>query len=80
MLVKQPYYIKTKMYIIYTFLGSIVEPCYIQNSVITNRVIKRLMCSRLGGSGTEAGSGWLMMIWVELVVVEYWYLGLREML
>ena len=27
------------------FLGSIVEPCYIQNSVITNRVIKRLMCT-----------------------------------
>ena len=25
-------------------MGSIVEPCYIQNSVITNRVIKRLMC------------------------------------
>ena len=24
--------------------GSIVEPCYIQNSVITNRVIKRLVC------------------------------------
>ena len=26
------------------FLGSIVEPCYIQNSVITNRVIKGLLC------------------------------------
>ena len=30
--------------IIYTFLGSIFEPCYIQNRVITNRVIKRLKC------------------------------------
>ena len=30
--------------IIYTFLGSIFEPCYIQNRVITNRVIKRLWC------------------------------------
>ena len=31
-------------YIIYTFLGSIFEPCYIQNRVITNHVIKRLCC------------------------------------
>ena len=30
--------------IIYTVLVSIFEPCYIQNSVITNRVIKRLEC------------------------------------
>ena len=30
--------------IIYTFLGSIFEPCYIQNRVITNHVIKRLKC------------------------------------
>ena len=30
--------------IIYTFLGSILEPCYIQNHVITDRVIKRLKC------------------------------------
>ena len=30
--------------IIYTFLGSIFEPCYIQNLVITNRVIQRLKC------------------------------------
>ena len=30
--------------IIYTFFGSIFEPCYIQNSVITNHVIKRLEC------------------------------------
>ena len=28
--------------IIYTFLGSIFEPCYIQNCVITNCVIQRL--------------------------------------
>ena len=27
--------------IIYTFLGSIFELCYIQNCVITNRIIKR---------------------------------------
>ena len=33
--------------IIYTFLGSIFEPCYIRNCVITNRVIKRLKCIRL---------------------------------
>ena len=26
-------------------LGSSNEPCYIQNRVITNRVIKRLMCT-----------------------------------
>ena len=31
--------------IIYTFLGSIFEPCYIQNCVITNCVIKRLKCN-----------------------------------
>ena len=31
--------------IIYTFLGSIFEPCYIQNCVIMNHVIKRLKCS-----------------------------------
>ena len=31
-------------YIIYTFLGSTFEPCCIHNRVITNRVIKRLMC------------------------------------
>ena len=31
--------------IIYTFLGSILEPCYIQNHVIMNRVIKRLKCT-----------------------------------
>ena len=31
-------------YIIYTFLGSIFERCCIQNRVITNCVIKRLMC------------------------------------
>ena len=30
-------------YIIYTFLGSIIEPDYIQNRVIMNHVIKRLM-------------------------------------
>ena len=30
--------------IIYTFLESIFEPSYIQNRVITNRVIKRLKC------------------------------------
>ena len=30
--------------IIYTFLGSIFEPCYIQNRVITNHVIKSLLC------------------------------------
>ena len=30
--------------IIYSFLGSIVDPCYIQNRVIMNRVIKRLWC------------------------------------
>ena len=30
--------------IIYTFLGSIFEPCYIQNRVITNHIIKRLWC------------------------------------
>ena len=48
-------YIQTKMYRlyrkmtifykIYTFLGSIFEPFCIQNRVITNRVIKRLMCT-----------------------------------
>ena len=32
--------------IIYTFLGSIFEPCYIQKHVITNRVIRRLWCSK----------------------------------
>ena len=32
-------------YIIYTFLGSIFELCNIQNRVLMNRVIKRLMCS-----------------------------------
>ena len=51
LLVKQPWYIQTKMYrlyrkmtiyIIYTFLGSIFKPFYIQTSVITNGVIKRL--------------------------------------
>ena len=26
------------------FLGSIFEPCYIKNRVITNHVIKRLSC------------------------------------
>ena len=31
--------------IIYTFLGSIFEPCYIQNRVITNLVINRLKCT-----------------------------------
>ena len=31
--------------IIYTFLGSIFEPCYIQNRVIVNRVKKRLWCT-----------------------------------
>ena len=30
--------------IIYTFLGSIFDQCYIQNCVIMNRVIKRLKC------------------------------------
>ena len=30
--------------ILYKFLGSIFEPCYIQNCVITNHVIKRLKC------------------------------------
>ena len=30
--------------IIYSFLGSMFEPCYIQNRVITNHVIKRLKC------------------------------------
>ena len=30
--------------IIYTFLVSIFEPCFIQNRVITNHVIKRLKC------------------------------------
>ena len=33
--------------IIYTFLGSIFELCYIQNRVMTNRVIKRLKCTIL---------------------------------
>ena len=28
-------------------LGSIFDPCYIQNHVITNRVIKRLKCSTI---------------------------------
>ena len=37
-------------YIIYTFLGSIFKPCYIQNSVVTNSVvtnsvIKRFVCT-----------------------------------
>ena len=31
--------------IIYTFLGSIFEPSYIQNRVIRNHVIKRLKCN-----------------------------------
>ena len=58
MLVKQPCYIQTKnvkiilkndhlwsfFNIIYTFLGSTFEPCYIQNCVIMNHVIKRLKC------------------------------------
>ena len=57
-LVEQPCYIETKtyrvyskndhlwsfFYIIYTFLESIFKPCYIQNRVMTNSVIKRLMC------------------------------------
>ena len=30
------------VYIIYTFLGSIFKPCYIQNRVIMNRVIKEV--------------------------------------
>ena len=30
--------------IIYTFLGSIFESCYIQNRVITNRVIEVVVC------------------------------------
>ena len=34
--------------IIYTFLGSIFEPFYIQNHVITNCVIKRLKCNYQG--------------------------------
>ena len=60
-LVKQPCYIQTKMYrlywkmtiygpfynIIYTFLGSIFEPCYIQNCVIKNHVIKHHVIKRL---------------------------------
>ena len=33
--------------IIYTCLGSIFEPYYIQNCVITSRVIKRLQCIKL---------------------------------
>ena len=55
-LVKQPYYIQTKLYtiilkndhlwsffnIIYAFLGSIFEPCYIQNHVITNPCYKEV--------------------------------------
>ena len=58
-LVKQPCYIQTKnVYIIlkndqlwsffnliYTVLESIFEPCYIQNHVIMNRVIKRSWCT-----------------------------------
>ena len=31
--------------IIYSFLESIFEPCYIQNRVISNRVIKRFKCN-----------------------------------
>ena len=47
MLVKQQCYIHLWSFfnIIYSFLGSIFEPCCIQNCVITNRVLKRLKCS-----------------------------------
>ena len=38
------YRIWSFFYIIYTCLGSIIEMCCIQNHVITNHVIKRLMC------------------------------------
>ena len=31
-------------YIIYTLLGSIFKPCYIQNCVLTNSVIKGFLC------------------------------------
>ena len=31
-------------YIISTFLGFMFEPCYVENRVITNCVIKRLIC------------------------------------
>ena len=59
LLVKQLCYIQTKMYrlyrkwplmaiflytLIYTFLGSIFKPCYIQNCVLMNSVIKRFTC------------------------------------
>ena len=37
-------------YINYTFLESVFEPCYIQNHVITNHVIKRLCCIYLFAS------------------------------
>ena len=68
--VKQPCHIQTKIYrlyrkmsfsyIIYTFWGSIYKPCYIQNRVITNSVIKRLWC--------------IIMFWVNrriILVCEY---------
>ena len=42
--------------IIYTFLGSIFEPCYIQNRVITNHIIKRLKCIGSLYIGTSTSS------------------------
>ena len=39
--------------IVYTFLGSVFEPCYIQNHVITNRVIQRLKCMWSGVMNME---------------------------
>ena len=38
------------LYNLYIFLGSIFEPCYIQNRVMMNRVIKRLWCILLVNS------------------------------
>ena len=37
-------FIGKKVYIIIDHLGSSTDPCCIQNSVIMNRVIKRLRC------------------------------------
>ena len=50
--------------LIYTFLGSIFEPFYIQNRVITNRVIKRLMCIRedeVGMGAVTKATGHLLL-------------------
>ena len=53
-------------------LGSSNDPCYIQNRVILNHVIKRLRCTKFRGNwstDSDSGEGFLQYMGVEAILV-----------